>query len=198
VTYNGALVRFAGLERQNTLSQDWPFFDAVETAPGTLRIDATPQDGAIPSGTLCRVRFLVLSGDGTPDDLAVGRTTLHFTDPAFRSGVGAILTDGAIITSGACILPLKSDKPLLMPVRPNPFNPSTTVEFTVPAAAEGAHVALDVVDAYGRVVHRMYTGPVTAGTHTLRFDAAGLPSGLYFCRFESGGTVQLQKMLLTR
>lgn len=78
---------------------------------------------------------------------------------------------------------------------PNPFNPSTTLRYSL--AVRGP-VSLTVYDAAGREVGRLAEGVKEAGTHTIRFDAAGLPSGTYFCALSAGGGRVTRKMLLLK
>lgn len=83
---------------------------------------------------------------------------------------------------------------------PNPFNPSTTITYHLPKAAE---VTLSVYNALGRRVATLVSGEQPAGTHEVRWDSrdtAGLavPSGLYFYRIEAGGFQQTRKMLLLK
>ncbi len=78
---------------------------------------------------------------------------------------------------------------------PNPFNPSTTITFDLPQTQP---VTLTVFDLLGRKVAALLNGPQTAGTHTVRFDGAALPSGLYFARLASGQFTASQKLLLLK
>ena len=75
---------------------------------------------------------------------------------------------------------------------PNPFNPVTTIRYELPAAGE---VQLTVHDRTGREVARPVAGFRPAGVHTLRFDAAHLPSGLYFYTLRSGSFTTTRKMV---
>jgi len=76
---------------------------------------------------------------------------------------------------------------------PNPFNPQTTVEFTLPEAGD---VSLKVFDTLGREVQALESGGWGLGKHTVVWDAGDLPSGIYFIRLESGGEVRTVKGLL--
>jgi hypothetical protein len=79
---------------------------------------------------------------------------------------------------------------------PNPFNPGTTVEFTVPA---GRHdVTLDVLDAAGRIVAVLSRGALQGGRYSAYFDASQLASGTYYARLRAGGVVQTAPMLLVK
>jgi len=78
---------------------------------------------------------------------------------------------------------------------PNPFNPSTTIAFSLrtTAAAE-----LAVWNLAGERVATLVDGLVEAGRHEVRFDAAGLPSGVYFARLEALGRSDVQRLLLVK
>ena len=66
---------------------------------------------------------------------------------------------------------------------PNPFNPSTVVGFQIPAFD---HVRLIVYDLLGREVAVLVDEPKAAGRHEVRFNAAGLASGVYTYRLSAG------------
>jgi hypothetical protein len=69
---------------------------------------------------------------------------------------------------------------------PNPFNPVTTLHYTV--ASDGP-VTLRVFDLLGRTVATPVDGPQAAGMHTVQFNGSGLASGAYVCRLECAGAV---------
>jgi len=72
----------------------------------------------------------------------------------------------------------------LLPASPNPFNPSTSLTFTLPAAAR---VRLAVFDIQGRQVATLVDGFRDAGVHEVYWDTAGLPSGIYLARLTCVG-----------
>ncbi len=78
---------------------------------------------------------------------------------------------------------------------PNPFNPSTMIRFAVPA---DMNVKLDVYNTLGEKVAELVNGPMTAGTYEVPFNAATLPSGIYFYRIEAGSNVAIRKMILMK
>ncbi|MHB9029904.1 MAG: two-component regulator propeller domain-containing protein [Candidatus Latescibacterota bacterium] len=83
---------------------------------------------------------------------------------------------------------------------PNPFNPNTTIEFTLSAPGK---VSLTVYDITGRKVRELVTGHMSAGKHRAVWDGkdaagASAASGIYFSRLESGGKTVAAKMLLVR
>jgi hypothetical protein len=78
---------------------------------------------------------------------------------------------------------------------PNPFNPATTVSFSLP---EAGTVSVSIYDVAGRLVRTLAAGNYAAGIHPLRFDAGALPSGVYVARMNCGAFTSSQKLLLLK
>ena len=78
---------------------------------------------------------------------------------------------------------------------PNPFNPSTTLNFTLDA--DGS-VAINVYNVMGQMVGTLHNGNMSAGTHSLTWDASDLSSGIYLVRAESAGNIATQKVMLMK
>lgn len=80
---------------------------------------------------------------------------------------------------------------------PNPFNPTTEIQFIVPDGYQG-NVKLDVFDALGRTVSTLVNGSYSSGSFAVQFDASHLPSGVYFYRLRAGEFVAVNRMLLMK
>ncbi len=78
---------------------------------------------------------------------------------------------------------------------PNPFNPSTTIEYSVGQPAE---VTLNVYNMLGREVATLVDEQKSAGAYKVQFDARNLSSGVYFYRLQAGNKSQVQKMTLIK
>lgn len=78
---------------------------------------------------------------------------------------------------------------------PNPFNPATTLSFTM---AETGLANLSVHNLTGETVATLWNGPAERGTHEVLFDASRLPSGLYLYTLSSEQGVQTRKMVLAK
>lgn len=74
---------------------------------------------------------------------------------------------------------------------PNPFNPTTLITYDLP---ENAHVRLAVFDLLGREVAVLVDETMRAGTHNLKFDAAGLASGVYVYQLRVGNQTINKRM----
>lgn len=69
---------------------------------------------------------------------------------------------------------------------PNPFNPTTSVQFAIPTTSDGKKVLLKAYDVLGRTVATLADGYISSGKHEILFDASGLSSGMYIFRMQSG------------
>lgn len=132
------------------------------------------------------------------------------------------LNDGAWISGADCIRVQRNDKKgsddsyaygddqtrsdesgaevFVMTNRPNPFNPSTIISFTLPEAGQ---VALRVFDVRGRLVRTLADCSFDAGTHSVEWNATDgsgrrVASGIYFYRLISNGLDRTQKMILMK
>lgn len=79
---------------------------------------------------------------------------------------------------------------------PNPFNAETLIRFELP---HGGKVALQLYDCLGRDLGNIFQHHLEAGVHELKFNAADLPSGVYFYRLNLNGEfTQINKMVLLK
>ncbi|GAB5519824.1 MAG: hypothetical protein RhofKO_20750 [Rhodothermales bacterium] len=78
---------------------------------------------------------------------------------------------------------------------PNPFNPSTTIGFSLPQTAP---VRLVVYDLLGRPVQTLVDDTINAGTHEVVFEATDLPSGSYLYRLETNGQTSTRLLTLLK
>lgn len=135
---------------------------------------------------LLNAYYRVLSYDN--DDLAiyVWRKTLAYSvrcvkDTQSTTGVGTELQ-----------LP---DNYKLMQNYPNPFNPSTTIQFSLPAAAD---VELSVFNALGQRVAVLENGYLPAGEYERNFDASALPSGIYYYTLRANNFFEARNMIFLK
>jgi hypothetical protein len=83
----------------------------------------------------------------------------------------------------------------LHPAYPNPFNPSTTLSYTLDHPMQ---IELSVYNLLGQQVRTLAFGLQDAGEHSVPFTAGELASGVYFVRLEAGGRAETQKVVLIR
>jgi hypothetical protein len=110
--------------------------------------------------------------------------------------------DGGTVTQ---LIPVGST--ILSQNRPNPFNPSTSIEFRVPGSrmspGNGTEVRLDIFSLRGRWVRELYSDRARAGEHVVLWDGTNadgcsVPSGVYIYVLKMGEIRVARKMLLVR
>jgi hypothetical protein len=105
-----------------------------------------------------------------------------YSDSFEATRVASLRTDGPRVYS-------------LLRSYPNPFNPGTTISYSLAASGK---VDLVIVDVLGRLVETLSAGNQTSGEHRVRWDAAGRPAGIYFCRLNTAKGVQMIRLALVR
>ena len=78
---------------------------------------------------------------------------------------------------------------------PNPFNPTTTANFTIP---NSEFVSIKVYDIYGAELTTLLSKKLSSGEHSVKWDASDFPSGIYIACFSSGNYFKARKMLLVK
>jgi len=94
----------------------------------------------------------------------------------------------------------KPEQPMLIYARPNPFNASTEINFTIP---KNSTVSLDIIDINGHRIKRLMKGALSAGTYTYLWDGntksgKTVSSGVYFARLltENNTTAKVKIVLI--
>jgi hypothetical protein len=117
-----------------------------------------------------------------------------FDEMVFTLNEGTGVTD---VDGKASVMPLTYD---MSANYPNPFNPSTTIEYAIPVSN---HVSIEVLNELGAKVRTLVNRPMTAGTYQATWDATDdqgnkVPSGVYFYKMISSHYNSVQKMVLTK
>jgi photosystem II stability/assembly factor-like uncharacterized protein len=203
VGYDASEPPFARIMRRRITDSTWISHAFPPPGPSVvLRDIATPSAlvGYVcgSGGTILRT----LDGGATWSTEHTGTTRRLNAVAFFNDRYGVVVGDSGFIlttvngTTGiAGPDPLLPREPALLPNTPNPFNPSTSVSFDLPA---GTVVTLAVYDLLGRRVVTLADGYHGPGRHTVSFDAAGLAAGVYLARLDAGAFTATRKMLLLR
>ena len=78
---------------------------------------------------------------------------------------------------------------------PNPFNPTTSISFTLPASD---NVTVDIYNVSGQKVDTLVNDFMDAGMHSVNWDASGFSNGVYFYTVKSGDFTKTMKMTLLK
>ena len=118
-----------------------------------------------------------------------------------QNDTGTVKVGGVTIISGTAVTQVSEGKNFpatfsLSQNFPNPFNPSTTIQFSVPSTGRAV---VKIFNLLGQEVATAYDGQASAGSrHQVQFNASNLASGIYFSRLEFDGKMQVKKMLLLK
>ena len=127
------------------------------------------------------------------DDIVIGPDNSKWFVFSGDTGLGLARYKEREITSVSRAQELTGALPVYN--RPNPFNPSTVIEYII---REPSDVKLSVYSIAGQRVATLVDGYLPAGKHTALFDGSDLASGIYFYRLETGGAEKNGKMLLLK
>ncbi len=83
----------------------------------------------------------------------------------------------------------------LNPAYPNPFNPVTTIRFSV---LEFSDVNISIYDIQGRFVESLINEKLSPGNHTIQWNAEGMSSGVYFIQLQNSVNIHTQKIILLK
>jgi photosystem II stability/assembly factor-like uncharacterized protein len=78
---------------------------------------------------------------------------------------------------------------------PNPFNPSTTIQVSLPLTSD---LTIKIFDILGEEVAVLTSARYPPGVHQFTWTAADVPSGIYFCTMNAGGQVRTIRVALLR
>jgi hypothetical protein len=78
---------------------------------------------------------------------------------------------------------------------PNPFNPTTTIDYNI---GQEGHVDMVVYDVSGRIVDTLIDGYKNEGNYKVRWAANAHPSGIYFVIFSINGYTESSKLMLIK
>jgi hypothetical protein len=148
--------------------------------------------------------YRLLSTDLAPDEASI----IQYVDRSVEEGVVYLYK---LVAEDRPDLFIETDR-IMVPVasarlyqnHPNPFNPSTTIPFTVPGT-EGSRsrVSLVIYDVRGAHVRTLVNEPYESGRHSVQWDGRNhrgesVASGIYFARLGVGNSVATRKMVLLR
>lgn len=140
-----------------------------------------------------------ISGAGTVVKYDAGRYVL--LNPGFRAEQGTIFRAliegcGGVYKSNISSNITNNIGTTTLHCSPNPFKGITNVIYTL---TQDTQVTVWIYDITGKLVYTLANDqPQTEGTHTFRFDATNLPSGIYICTLQVGDNMKTQKLIVSK
>ncbi len=151
---------------------------------------STPDSGLVAYYKCDDFEDLGVGGDG-PDDVRDFSTNGYNAD-SYDEPIITATCNVVDVTSETSLIPnnFKLDQNF-----PNPFNPSTKISWQTPVSS---WQTLKVYDLLGREVATLINEYKSAGKYEVEFNAASLPSGVYFYKLNAGEFIETKKMILMK
>lgn len=136
-----------------------------------------------------RIRFPILIDDDALNDFLLFRGYYYSDAPILkiRSNISAV---DEMLSSG-----LKVSTFNLYNNFPNPFNPATTIQFSIPYAS---NVSIKIYNIVGNCIESVIQGEIHSGKYSFRWDASSYPSGVYYCQLLAQGFSKTIKLVLLK
>lgn len=112
-----------------------------------------------------------------------------------KSAISASQLDKRVIAIKSPEKTQASQEPVILNNYPNPFNPTTTIEYKLPRRE---YVRLIIYDVLGREVKRLVDELQELGVYRVRFDASNLSSGVYFYKLTAGQFYGVKKFIVVK
>ncbi|MEE9167077.1 MAG: T9SS type A sorting domain-containing protein [Candidatus Neomarinimicrobiota bacterium] len=185
IAYSDVFGGESGIATNDNGTVNW-FDGNVDRDP--LFVDAENGDFHLQQGSPCidaGTAFFVFDGD-TLVDLPASSYEGYAPDMgSYESPYSVGITDESIL---AIQFALKHP-------HPNPFNPTTTIEFYTPQSGQ---VILTINDLLGREVGTILKKRMDAGHHKVQWNATNVPSGIYFVKMQTGSFSLVKKVTVLR
>ena len=165
------------------------------STPVSITVSYDPSD--LPDG-MSPQELSLLRYDQTLDEWFVLESSVNTADQTITGTTSAFsgFVAGQILNvSNDEVMEDRPERFSLKQNYPNPFNPSTVISFSLPQASD---VRLDVFNLLGQQVALLVNERVQSGTHSVKFDAGNLSSGIYIYRLQTERFTQTRKMLLIK
>jgi hypothetical protein len=185
----------------------------TDTGIGSNGIYSARKDGTDIDTVLLGLRAMYFVIDATTNTIywtqngSIGSAHLDGTDSTvFIGGLTSGLNSIAYCPGN---IPVSVEEQPVLPVEfhldqnwPNPFNPVTSISYTIARSKEfgvgGRETKLVVYDLLGREVAVLVNERKAPGSYSVEFDGTGLSSGVYFYRLSAGPNIQSRKMVLMK
>lgn len=187
------------LEYVSAAGASGPFANPVindrAVAEGRLSFAAANPGGARSKAGLINVTFKVIGQGGASAGLG-----LEFTAMAAAKTFKDLLPELQVNLEDLTVANALPTMFSLSQNHPNPFNPTTRIEFSVP---EDTRVRVEIYNLLGEKVRTLVDAEKEAGNHTILWDSKDssgieMPAGVYLIQMNAGSFSDMKKMMLVK
>ena len=190
--YDASQITIEELNNTNSLISGVDIFSKIKE-PGFVRVVMFSMDlNKISAGNELSD---IIDFNITPTDSYVQSSSVTFENIILAGANGQELDyqDSFVYELSATdLIPTTTE---LSNIYPNPFNPSTTIDFSVPTESV---VNIGIYDVSGRNIQTLVNDTYQPGYYSIVWDGTGHSSGVYFVKMTSGSYTQTQKLMLVK
>lgn len=182
MTYDDSIIEVTSVDAQGDLAENFSLILNTDQ-PGHITVGGAHYEALQGDGVLLHLKARFLKK---------GTTNLSLDSFSFNEGLPLAATQNGEV-SNTVKVSTESENGLpesfeLLGNYPNPFNPTTTIQFNLPEPAE---VTIEIVDMLGRKAMTIPAQVYQAGAqHRVDVDASSLASGVYVYRVNARGATQ--------
>jgi hypothetical protein len=144
------------------------------------------------NGKKVGVAFDLYIADGSGTIYSPAGSEWNYYDAGDMPGDQAVARPTDVALSTGSLVPKEM---ILYANYPNPFNPTTTIRYSLPVKSR---VSMKIYDLLGREIVTLVNEVKSAGTYSVQFNAGNLSSGMYFCRLQADHSLAVSKLMLIK
>lgn len=197
-----------GIWTSNPINVQANYQTSIQPGTSSISVNVTSENTAMKGLTCVILKDSILYGVSNTDTL--GNCNITLDPPITEVGTAELIISGynCLPTSFPLnITSVQDEENNLVPLEtklfnnyPNPFNPATTIEFSVSSAG---NISLAVFNLMGQKVKSLINNFYNPGSYNITWNAVDdlgmqVPSGIYFYKLTTGSFVQTNKMILLR
>jgi len=188
-TYNSNDLEFQQVEWNNGLNS---YSIVINQKPGNISIAGAGVDQIVNEGLVGTLKFVV-KGAGQWESTTVAMKSLKLNEKSVQNDVTSSIVYNVVkIHSEKGSVPSKYE---LSQNYPNPFNAMTTFTYALP---KKSNVTFSIIDINGRVVKKLTNENQQPGYYSVKWDASGVSSGVYFYKLNAGEFTEIKKCILVK
>jgi Cohesin domain/FlgD Ig-like domain len=201
-----SLVQILAVEPDSMLGSDVIFFSNVDAAGGKASVGITKksgQAGANGTGSVVRLKAMLTAQAKNGDIINLSLQNVLANNSAAQAIEMTPQSSQIVVMTTA--VASKHDTRMITEYRlyqnhPNPFNPSTLIQYEIPKVDP---VVVKVYNSVGQEMRTLVNDIQSSGTYQINWDGRDeqgqiAPSGIYFYRFQAGSFIETRKMILLR
>lgn len=159
-----------------------------EQTPAYGWLSVSPENGIIAPNEFVELVITVIANPEHPEFEFVGEVRVHHNScPDTVGGIGVF-----VLALNSPERPRPVSEFAVAPAYPNPFNGTTSVQFSIP---QESVVEFNVYDIQGRLAQTVAASRFAAGNHVVNLDLSDQATGVYLLRLQAASNISVQKLV---